>query len=57
MAPKFHCIQRGGWNEGSHSRYWKDSTWILQDLNQRLDLEKGFVSFFSEVDTVKEISS
>ena len=46
MPPKLHCIQRGGWNEGSLSRSWQESTWILRDLNQRLDLEEGVLSFF-----------
>jgi len=37
---------KGGWNEVSLSRSRKDSTGILRDLNQRLDLERGVVSFF-----------
>jgi len=57
MPPKLHFSQLGGWNEGSLSRSEKDSTRILRDLNQRLDLEKGVVSFFNEVDIVKELSS
>ena len=51
MPPKLHFIQLGVWNEGSLSRSRKESTGILRDLNQRLDLEKGVVSFFNEVDT------
>lgn len=57
MPPKLHFSQLGGWNEGSLSRSWKDSTEILCDLNQRLDLKKGDFSFFNEVDIVKELSS
>ena len=57
MPPKLHCIQRGGWNEGSLSRSVKDSTYILRDLNQKTRFGKGIVSFFNEVDAVKELSS
>jgi len=57
MPPKIHFSQLGGWNEASLSRSWKDSTGILRDLNQRLDLEKGVASFFNEVDTTKELGS
>ena len=46
VPSKLHFNQPGVWNEGSLSRSWKDSTRILRDLNQRLDSEKGFVSFF-----------
>ena len=56
-APKLHCIQRGGWNEGSLSRSWKDSTCILRDLKHKARFGKGVVSFFNEVDTLKELSS
>jgi len=45
MPPKLHFSQLGGWNEGSISRSWKDSTRILRDLNQRINLEKGIASF------------
>jgi len=57
IPPKLHFNQLGRWNQGLLSRSWKDSTGILRDLNQRLDLEKGVASFFNEVDTVKELSS
>ena len=57
MPPKLHCIQLGECNEGSLLRSKKDSTGILQDLNQRLDWEKGVVSCFNEADIVKELSS
>ena len=57
MPPKLHCIQKSGWNEGSLSRSMKDSTCILPDLNQKTRFEKGVVSFFNEVDAVKELSS
>jgi len=43
--PQLHCIQRGGWNEGSLSRSWKDSIWSLRDLNQRLELERELFHF------------
>ena len=45
MPPKLHCIQHGGWNEGLPSRYLKDSTWILRDHDQRLDLERELFHF------------
>jgi len=45
MPPKLHCIQRGGWNEVSLLRSWKESTWILRDLNQRLELERELFHF------------
>jgi len=57
MPPKLHFNQLEGWNEGSLSRSWKDSTGNLRDLNQRLDLEMGGASFFNGVDTLKELSS
>jgi len=56
MPPKLHFSQLGEWNEGSLSRSWKDSIGILRDLNQSLDFEKGVVSFFNELDTIKELS-
>ena len=55
-APKLHCIQQSGWNEGSLSRSMKDSTCILRDLNQKTRFGTGVVSFFNEVDTIKELS-
>ena len=55
--PKLHCIQQSGWNEGSLSRSMKDSTCILQDLNKITRFGKGVVSFFVEVDILKELSS
>ena len=57
MPPKLHCIQQSGWNEGSLSRSWKDSTCTLRDLNHKTRFGKGVVSFLNEVDTVKELSS
>ena len=57
MPSKLHFIQLGEWNEGSLLRSRKDVTGILQDLNHRLDLERGGASFFNEVDIVKELSS
>ena len=57
QAPQASWHSRSGWNEASLSRSMKDSTGILRDLNQKTRFGKGVVSFFNEVDTVKELSS
>ena len=45
MPPKLNCIQHSGWNEGLPLRSLKDSTWVLQDRNQRIDLERELFHF------------
>ena len=52
-----YWLLKGGWNEGSIMRSGERLNLDLTRYNQKIELNREPISFFNEVDTVKELSS